>query len=140
VQAVEVAPVQQPMYNLTVDVAHTFFVGEQQWLVHNAGPCPSLLITNEQIGKKIGKHAQDYGLDPSNPNHRNWLQNHIEDIGQNYEQVRQDAWNPHGGGGSDYFFFQKGRDVVVSQSDGTFVTLLKDGIDNKWFDSANILE
>jgi hypothetical protein len=25
----------QPMYNLTVAEAHTFFVGEQQWLVHN---------------------------------------------------------------------------------------------------------
>ena len=24
------------MYNLTVDTAHTFFVGEGQWLVHNA--------------------------------------------------------------------------------------------------------
>jgi hypothetical protein len=26
----------QRMYNLTVDEAHTFFVGEGQWLVHNA--------------------------------------------------------------------------------------------------------
>ncbi len=25
------------MYNLTVDEAHTFFVGDGQWLVHNAG-------------------------------------------------------------------------------------------------------
>jgi hypothetical protein len=24
------------MYNLTVDTAHTFFVGEYQWLVHNS--------------------------------------------------------------------------------------------------------
>jgi hypothetical protein len=27
----------QEMYNLTVDTAHTFFVGEGQWLVHNCG-------------------------------------------------------------------------------------------------------
>jgi len=26
----------QPMYNFTVDVAHTYFVGKNQWLVHNA--------------------------------------------------------------------------------------------------------
>jgi hypothetical protein len=26
----------QEMYNLTVDTAHTFFVGEGQWLVHNS--------------------------------------------------------------------------------------------------------
>jgi len=25
----------QPMYNFTVDVAHTYFIGENQWLVHN---------------------------------------------------------------------------------------------------------
>ena len=28
----------QPMYNLTVAAAHTFFVGDQQWLVHNCNP------------------------------------------------------------------------------------------------------
>src|SRR5260221_7510655 len=36
----------QRMYNLTVDKAHTFFVGQQQWLVHNLGencePFPNL--------------------------------------------------------------------------------------------------
>jgi hypothetical protein len=115
-------------------------VGQQGWLVHNAGRCPSLSISSEQFGKKIGKHAQDYGLDPSNSAHRDWLQSHIEDIAQNYDQVRQGAWNPNGGGGSDYFFFQKGDDVVISQSDGTFVTILKDGVDNQWFNSANVLE
>ncbi len=26
----------QEMYNLTVDTAHTFYVGEGQWLVHNS--------------------------------------------------------------------------------------------------------
>jgi hypothetical protein len=33
---------EQVMYNLTVDTAHTYFVGQGQWLVHNtgAGPCP----------------------------------------------------------------------------------------------------
>lgn len=36
VQAVAVVQIPQRMYNLTVDVAHTFFVGQQQWLVHNS--------------------------------------------------------------------------------------------------------
>lgn len=35
IQAVEVVQVPQVMYNLTVDDAHTFFVGQRQWLVHN---------------------------------------------------------------------------------------------------------
>lgn len=35
VQGIEVVQRQQPMYNLTVATAHTYFVGEGQWLVHN---------------------------------------------------------------------------------------------------------
>jgi len=35
VTAVEIVSVQQWMYNLTVDEAHTFFVGDEGWLVHN---------------------------------------------------------------------------------------------------------
>jgi hypothetical protein len=38
VQTIQFAFRTQPMYNLTVEGAHTFFVGEKQWLVHNA-PC-----------------------------------------------------------------------------------------------------
>ena len=47
VESVEVAAVQQRMYNLTVDVAHTFFVGDGQWLVHNCNSAG------------IAKHAED---------------------------------------------------------------------------------
>ncbi|MCE7989393.1 MAG: Rhs family protein [Caldilinea sp. CFX5] len=35
------------MYNLTVAVAHTFFVGEQQWLVHNCSKRPGGYITHD---------------------------------------------------------------------------------------------
>lgn len=36
VQSITTEQTQQEMYNLTVDEAHTFFVGDGQWLVHNA--------------------------------------------------------------------------------------------------------
>ena len=39
VQAVVTVAQMRAMYNLTVADAHTFFVGNQQWLVHNA-KCP----------------------------------------------------------------------------------------------------
>ncbi len=39
VNAIEIVDDSQPMYNLTVDEAHTFFVGEGQWLVHNTDDC-----------------------------------------------------------------------------------------------------
>jgi hypothetical protein len=36
VKSVEIERKTQEMYNLTVDKAHTYFVGDGQWLVHNA--------------------------------------------------------------------------------------------------------
>ena len=36
VEAIQLIDQPQVMYNLTVDQAHTFFVGNGQWLVHNA--------------------------------------------------------------------------------------------------------
>ncbi|MCA9940053.1 MAG: hypothetical protein KC418_15540 [Anaerolineales bacterium] len=35
VEAIHFAVAPQPMYNFTVATAHTYFVGEGQWLVHN---------------------------------------------------------------------------------------------------------
>jgi RHS repeat-associated protein len=35
VQQVRIVSQSQPMYDLTVDKIHTFFVGQQHWLVHN---------------------------------------------------------------------------------------------------------
>ncbi len=35
VESIAVVVDPQPMYNLTVDEAHTFFVGDGDWLVHN---------------------------------------------------------------------------------------------------------
>jgi hypothetical protein len=40
VEAITFVYQPQPMYNLTVDVAHTYFVGDGQWLVHNCGQYP----------------------------------------------------------------------------------------------------
>jgi hypothetical protein len=42
------------MYNLTVDEAHTFFVGDGQWLVHNAGVCPFDSVTQLALHRTLG--------------------------------------------------------------------------------------
>lgn len=47
------------------------------------------------------------------------------------------GWNPQGGGDPDNFFFRRGDDVIVTKRDGTFVTILKGGIDNGWFKGAS---
>jgi len=36
VESIAIEKTSQEMYNLTVDEAHTFFVGDGQWLVHNS--------------------------------------------------------------------------------------------------------
>ena len=60
----------------------------------------------------------------------------IEAIHASPAEVRQGAWNPNIGGGSDYCFYRLGDDVVVTKADGTFVTILKGGITNGWYQGA----
>jgi hypothetical protein len=55
------------MYNLTVDKAHTFFVGDGQWLVHNG--CQNLKFWNEPIeigGRRVYQRNDLFELTPSN--------------------------------------------------------------------------
>lgn len=49
----------QEMYNLTVDTAHTFYVGEGQWLVHNAckpGQAGAFDSFKGVVGDKLTPH------------------------------------------------------------------------------------
>ncbi|WP_425147053.1 HNH/ENDO VII family nuclease [Deinococcus sp.] len=55
----------QQMYNLTVEVGHTFYVGEQGWLVHNAN-CLNLKFWNEPVdfqGRSV--YQRDDLFDPN---------------------------------------------------------------------------
>jgi len=61
----------QLMYNLTVDEAHTYFVGEGQWLVHNQCPfdADTLYLTTKvpdrngftRAGRSLQKHSNRAG-------------------------------------------------------------------------------
>ena len=48
-------------------------------------------------------------------------------------QAAATAWNPSAGGGSNYYFYRKGADVVVTKANGEFVTILKGGVQNSWY-------
>jgi hypothetical protein len=51
VENVQLIAADQPMYNLTVAEAHTFFVGEDGWLVHNcSAPAPGEVIDGRYVG------------------------------------------------------------------------------------------
>jgi hypothetical protein len=101
---------------------------------------PEVKVDSRQFGQKVGYHAKDYGLDKTNPADRAWIRGHIDEIGQNPDEVRQGNWNPEGGGATDDYFFRRGEDVVVTKSDGTFVTILKGGINNGWFNRASVVK
>jgi hypothetical protein len=97
---------------------------------------PGVRISAQQFGKKVGQHAKDFGLDPSNPAAREWVQNRIHQIVASYDQVKQGVWR---GGANDNLFYLQGVDVVVTKPNGDFVTILSNGIDNSWFRAAEAL-
>jgi RHS repeat-associated protein len=92
----------------------------------SSGARAPLRIGAEQFGKKIGKHAPDFGLDPANPAHRKVLRDMIESISRNPDKVVQGTFRGQEGAVD---FFIKGNDVVVGKG-GDFVTILQDGINN----------
>lgn len=64
VEAVEVVAETEVMYNLTVAQAHTFFIGEEGWLVHNTS-C-NLLSDDELIALAKDKAARQQKISAGN--------------------------------------------------------------------------
>lgn len=89
-------------------------------------------INNRQLGKKLGKHVSDFGGNPANQEDRDMVRNIIEDISNNPDQVIPGTFMGQGVDGTrgPVYFRIKGNDVVVTKLDGTFVTILKDGVTN----------
>ncbi|WP_435647326.1 polymorphic toxin-type HINT domain-containing protein [Kitasatospora purpeofusca] len=130
----------QAAYNLTVRDLHTYYVlaGTAPILVHNSDCGPALSgVGDTQFGKKWGRHAQDYGLDPGDPAARKWYEDRIHEVRSSHDEVRQGPWRPNQGGGTDYWFYRKGDDLLLTKGDGTFVTMFpmnKGG--NGWWNGA----
>ena len=85
-----------------------------------------IVITNKQFGKKVGKHCEDYGLNPSIKKDRDKLLEIISDIVRKSDECVKGSWREQGVSCDMYI---KGEDVVVV-NDGKFVTILKGGITN----------
>jgi hypothetical protein len=81
----------------------------------------------KQFGKKVGKHAIDFRLDPSKEEDRKKFQQIIDDVIANAEEMRIGEWR---GQTEDVLFHIKGENVVLTKQDGEFITILKGGIDN----------
>jgi len=91
---------------------------------------------DSQFGTKAAKHMPDYGMDVRDPAQRDAFRGMIRDIRINPDEVRQGPWNPDAGGGTDYYYYRKGSDVVVTKANGDFVTILKNGSINDWYQRA----
>ncbi len=65
------------------------------------------------------------------------LTNHIY---KNSTIIRQGTWgNPVAGGFKDALFFSNGRHIIVTRSDGTMITILKNAMGNKHFNKATTI-
>jgi hypothetical protein len=89
-------------------------------------------VDNAQLGKKLGKHVEDFGGNASSAADRQIVVNKIHEIGNTPDKIISGTFSGQGanGGRGDVFFRIKGNDVVVTKPNGTFVTILKDGVTN----------
>lgn len=81
----------------------------------------------KQFGKKVGKHAIDFGLDPSKAEDREVFQGIINNIMNNSDEVRIGFWR---GQSEDVLFHILGDDVVITDQNNEFISILKGGINN----------
>ncbi len=130
----------QDMYNLTISNRHTYYVlaGNTPVLVHNSNCGPELSgVDGKQFGSHWGDHSKDYGLNPGDPAARQWYKDRVYEVRGSHDEVRRGEWNPGSGGASDYWFYRKDDDLLVTKGDGTFVTMFPLGTrGNGWWDRA----
>ena len=81
----------------------------------------------KQYGKKIGKHAQDFGLDPSKAEDREKMYKIINDIMDNSDIIKTGKWR---GQEEEVDFYIKGEDVVICSKEKEFISILKGGANN----------
>jgi len=87
----------------------------------------TIIKTDKQFGKKIGKHASDFGLDPRNAEDRKRMESIIDDIIANHTEVRLGQWR---GQPNAVLFYIKDADVVLVSKEREFITILKGGVEN----------
>lgn len=87
----------------------------------------SIVYTDKQFGAKIGKHAREWGLDPSSAEDRREMAEHFADIVDNADEIRRVEWRNKPEGTLAYI---RGMDAAVFRADGEMVTILKNGASN----------
>ena len=93
----------------------------------------NVILADAQFGKKAGKHAREWGLDPSDAADRTRLEEIISDIIDEADSVDKGDWR---GQPNSCTFYRKGSDLVIVNADDEFVTVMKGGGDNKRYRNA----
>ena len=84
-----------------------------------------IIKTDKQFGKKVGKHAADWGLNAASAEDRRKMEQIIDDIYLHHDTpVRVGTWR---GQVDEVLFYIKEENVVITKQDGEFVTILKGG-------------
>lgn len=97
------------------------------------GADQGIIISDEQFGKKAGKHMTEWGLDPANADDRAEFMRLTRDIVSHAEEVRKVEWLKDietGHRTQEATAYIKGNDVVLSDNEHNYITTMKDGINN----------
>lgn len=92
-----------------------------------------IIIQDEQVGKKIGKHISEYGLNPSSKEDRDSYIHLIREVRKSYDERRIGSWRSID---EDVMFYLKGTDLLITRKNGIFVSLFKGGDTNARFKNA----
>ena len=91
-------------------------------------------IDEAQFGAKVGRHMLEFGRNPGSATDRAWLRSHILDIYMNATEFREGTFSgqgellpPGANARGPVWFYAKGTDVVVTDRDDNFVTILRNG-------------
>ena len=87
----------------------------------------AVTFDDKQFGRKVGKHAQDFGLSAKTPEDRAKMKQVILDIVDHADEKVSGEWRGQEG---LVLFHIKESDVVVTKESGEFVTVLKGGVEN----------
>ncbi|MEG1515146.1 MAG: phage minor capsid protein [Clostridia bacterium] len=98
--------------------------------------------TDSQIGKKLGRHALEWGLDPASPADRDRFRGITRGIVRGATERRRVEWLPdpktHRRTVAVTAYI-KGEDVVLIDDQGNYVTTMKGGLHNKRVQSGKVV-
>ncbi|WP_425145248.1 polymorphic toxin-type HINT domain-containing protein [Deinococcus sp.] len=126
------------MYNLTVDSAHTFYVGEQGWLAHNAGgnppidPKTDLPLVRDPISGLLKPQPPLAPLFSGQPDLTEHVRFRLDVTNRQLSAAQQwdilTSGTPHYDTDTGNFVYTKGNKAVLISGDGQRVVTVLDNI------------